>query len=532
MSLPLKFYRALSYIQLTVSLYAFIWLGMYFSSSVSCSTIDNRASVAPFLLRYGDYFLPECSSGGVEWIIGVADSVALRILFIAWIVISFFVFMRVRKIRRYVSESEPVEFIQTPASKKGRKSKKVTLFGNIKDFIPEFEVPRLLKIMVSVTALWIIAILLFQGSILTYMTKYIQEQKFTGEITSIDIRYSKDGTANIYTHIDQNLILLRSDRNILSYATESHQDNGIFFGLEQFELEDELLPQCLIGNEVEVFARKSGIFYSLDDSDRYYIRFTKGTPTCQSIYLNSCVNGDESYEFGEKLYYEENGVVCECTVEGFECEKGEVVVNISEAGESCRYFDASYNSGQSFTSEDGCGECSCDDGHLSCTQNDRCEIGEYDLSKDFEIPLYYWFVDEPDPSRIVYLTAGRSDSYEVVAYKSFGQSPKTELSLSNGEVVATLIFTDSHLTTPIWSPEIKGIEGNSEYPEMVRIYSKDSLSYLYAESIASLTECSSSGAVGEQCIVPALDGINVECKSTDGGYDLCDQVMRGFGLGE
>ena len=96
MSFPLKVYRSLNYLQLFVSVYGMVWLQKFFVESVQCNMIENRASVTPYMLHYNKYLFPDCSTSGSEWLMGYWDSIILRIILVAWIVISIFIFFHKR----------------------------------------------------------------------------------------------------------------------------------------------------------------------------------------------------------------------------------------------------------------------------------------------------------------------------------------------------------------------------------------------------------------------------------------------------
>ncbi len=528
MSLPLKFYKTISYIQLIVSIYATIWLLSFFVESVQCNMIENHPTVEPYVLHYSAYLLPECSAIGSEWLMGPWDSIILRIVMITWVVTSVYVFIRVQRIKKYVSSSEPIEFIN-PVKGEGSKSekgkKKVSLIGRITDMVPKVPIPRLLRIILSVTAFWFVTVLLFQDSMMEYLRRYVEEDRFTGKIQDIVIRSSKDGVTSFYLYVDQYPIIFRSDKNISLYDKLKNSDNGVFYGLENFNLEDPFLSECLLNKTVEVYARRQNVYYSLDGESKYYIKFVSGTPTCQNIYTGKCIGNGTLYNVGEKMLFESEKVTCVCSESGFVCKEGISEGEFDSNSLSCSYFGSSYYSGQKFISEDGCGNCQCSMGKLSCTNGD-CLLEEYDTTKEFILPLFYWFVDEPEPSLVVNLRAGRGDSYEVVAYKSFGQMPKTELNLANGK--SFLIFSLQN-TSPFKTSEGHNIKGNEDYPDMMRVYSSSLKKYVYVTKQLPDEVCDNTQN-NEMCVKGDIGGIVVECISETSDYSMCDSVMKTFSV--
>ncbi len=530
MSLSLKFYKSLNLAQMFGSVYALIWLQKFFVESVQCNMIDNRASVTPYVLHYGRYLLPECSATGAEWLIGYFDSILLRVIMIAWIVISIFVFLRVKKIKQIISTSEPVEFIN-PSKGEGSKSSKrdnsvkLPFLKQLATLSPNIEIKRLIKIVFGVTAFWLLAVIIFQGSILSYINRYVEEEKFSGQIEDLVIRYAKDGTANIYMYVDQKPVLLRSDRNIQNLSNSENVNNGYFEGLESYDLEDAFIDECIEGSTVEVFARKSSTYYTLDGNRNYYVRFLSSFPTCQNVYIGRCIGAGELYKIGEKMINTEEDMSCTCTTSGFECVTGVSDDTIENSELSCTYFTQTYLSDEEFISKDGCNSCLCDEGTINCTEI-SCSTSEYDTSTQFELPIYYWFVDEPEPSQLVTVMAGRADSFEVVAYKSFGQMPKTELTMDNGKSV--LIFSSNQTNLPFTTAEVHRIIGNSSYPDMIRVYSESKNKYVYVSKALPAEACQEQLEDGRICVKGDIGGLIVECISEDMDYSACDNVMKTF----
>lgn len=534
MTLPLRVYKTVNNLQLLFSIYASVWLVQFFTSSISCNMIENRISTEPYLLRYGNYFIPSCSPGSLGLTIGLWDSLLLRLVFISWIVISLFVYLRIRRIRTYVAVSEPVEFIKKKKNKKSDKNEDpegegdkdgLSLISDFAEMFPKFQLSRIMRLIISVTSIWIILLLLLQGPIVEYFNRYAEEKRFNGEIQEFRVRFSKDGVANISLFVDGNPILLRSDKNLLNNTVTGQGKNGAFEGFETYILDDPLLPTCLEGAKVDVFARRQGVYYTLDGSDHYYIRFIGGSPSCQETYINKCVFGGDSIPVGQTISFEDENVVCRCNIDGLSC-LGSVVSTEDLDQNVCEYFGELYESGSEFLSQDSCNNCVCDNGVISCTSLE-CPATSYDLTNSLQIPIYYWFVDEPEPSDVVNITAGRSDEYNVVAYKPFGQSPKTELTLANGR--ATLIFSTIYSQGVVEAVEVTPLIGNERFPDLARYYSSAIGGYAYGEIIES-SQCGQDIPSGSTCLRKEVGGLFIECTSKDKEYDICDAVMSTYSV--
>lgn len=495
--------------------------------------IQNQPSVETYMLRFGSLLLPQCSGGGEEWLITPFMSIFLRIVMIAWIVISVYIFLKLKKYKRFQATSEPVEYLSdenATAEEDGgdAESKKTPIQRKLKSIRNANGIMRWFKIVFMVTGVWVLALILFQGPLLRLVNTYVEDEKFYGRIDNFDVRISNDGVASISFLVDGKMMIVRSDRNIQSNTEllDSGVEHGRFYGLEAFDLEDPLIENCLEGSNVEVYAKNKGVYYTIDNNDKYFVRFDGNPPTCQENYVGACTIGGQKFIEGDVVYYDSEGYYCECHVDGISCLSSESApVRIKDA--DCTYDGKGYLIGDAMNSKDNCSTCTCTVSGLSCVAK-SCQIEQYDTTDIMEVPIHFWFVNESEPSDRLYLKVGAGDRYEVRSSNPFGQNPITDVILADGK--AKLIISVAQVKYPESSPEVVEIPQAFGDGSFLRYYSVRSGKYMYSEGVAK-NACQSLKE-GATCLSPVVDDYQIECVAEDGYYHVCDKVLSSISFTE